>query len=88
LPANALSSFGSAKAAGLDSPGKRDNNGFQIDCLAKLSDHGTQVWRAQWNITGTVLASTGDDGTVRLWKAFSPGATDWKCISVIYADRV
>ncbi len=27
-----------------------------------------QVWRVEWNITGTILASSGDDGTVRLWK--------------------
>jgi len=30
-----------------------------------------QVWRVQWNITGTILASTGDDGRVRLWKGTS-----------------
>lgn len=27
-----------------------------------------QVWRVQWNVTGSVLASSGDDGMVRLWK--------------------
>lgn len=27
-----------------------------------------QVWRVSWNVTGTVLASSGDDGRVRLWK--------------------
>jgi len=27
-----------------------------------------QVWRVAWNVTGTVLASSGDDGCVRLWK--------------------
>ena len=27
-----------------------------------------QVWRLSWNVTGTILASSGDDGCVRLWK--------------------
>ena len=27
-----------------------------------------QVWRLSWNVTGTVLCSSGDDGCVRLWK--------------------
>lgn len=29
---------------------------------------GEQVWRVSWNVTGTVLSSSGDDGCVRLWK--------------------
>ena len=28
----------------------------------------SQVWRVEWNVTGTILASSGDDGCVRLWK--------------------
>lgn len=27
-----------------------------------------KVWRIEWNTTGTVLASSGDDNKVRLWK--------------------
>ena len=30
--------------------------------------HSLQVWRVAWNATGTVLASSGDDGSVKLWK--------------------
>lgn len=45
-----------------------------------FNDHGNQncrhhtngiylkVWRVEWNITGAILASSGDDGCVRLWK--------------------
>ena len=37
---------------------KLDKNEFDI----------LQVWRVCWNVTGTVLASSGDDSCVRLWK--------------------
>lgn len=30
-------------------------------------DAGSEVWRVQWNLTGTVLATSGDDGAVRFW---------------------
>ena len=30
-----------------------------------------QVWRLSWNVFGTVLASSGDDGKVKLWKGKS-----------------
>ncbi len=30
-----------------------------------------QVWRLSWNVTGTILASSGDDGCVKLWKGIN-----------------
>lgn len=44
-----------------------------------------QVWRVEWNVTGTILASSGDDGNVRLWKAGWTG--DWKAFSVIQGEE-
>mmetsp|Transcript_7802 Transcript_7802/g.16178 ORF Transcript_7802/g.16178 Transcript_7802/m.16178 type:complete len:459 (+) Transcript_7802:115-1491(+) len=44
----------------------------------------TQMWRCQWNVTGTVLASSGDGGVVKLWKADFQGR--WKCVSEIVGD--
>lgn len=41
---------------------------FDVDLAAQFEDHSSIVWRVTWNITGTVLASSGDDGCVRLWK--------------------
>jgi len=41
---------------------------YTIETAAQFDDHLCTVWRVAWNITGTVLASSGDDVCVRLWK--------------------
>jgi len=40
-----------------------------------------EVWRCSWNVTGTVLASSGDGGVVGLWKSDFSG--NWKCVSEV-----
>lgn len=57
---------------------------FELRQVGDFSDHGSQVWRVCWNVTGTVLASSGDDSCVRLWKANYLG--NWKCIAVLKGD--
>ncbi|XP_074644781.1 nucleoporin SEH1-like [Tubulanus polymorphus] len=57
---------------------------FEIRQAAQFEEHNSQVWRIGWNITGTILASSGDDGCVRLWKANY--LDNWKCISVLKGD--
>jgi hypothetical protein len=47
-------------------------------CLAAFSDHGEPVWRVDWNITGTVLTSSGDDGMVHLRRRTLAG--HWECV--------
>jgi len=42
---------------------------YEVERVAKLDQHKAEVWRVSWNLTGTMLASTGDDGTARLWKS-------------------
>lgn len=54
---------------------------LKIETLAKLSDHKLEVWRVNWNMTGTILSSAGDDGKLRLWKCNY--LSEWKCMSVI-----
>jgi nucleoporin SEH1 len=42
------------------------------------------AWRCQWNVTGTVLASSGDGGVVQLWKTNYDG--QFQCVSQIQGD--
>lgn len=55
-----------------------------ITVIATLQEHEAQVWRVEWNLTGTILSSTGDDGRVRLWKANY--LDNWKCIAEMKGD--
>lgn len=41
---------------------------LEILQVAQFDDHQSTVWRISWNITGTILASSGDDGCLRMWK--------------------
>jgi len=52
--------------------------------VAVLDEHRDAVWRAEWNITGTILATSGDDGYVFLWKANFKN--EWVRLGVINSD--
>lgn len=41
---------------------------WSAQMVAALGDHKRCVTRVEWNSTGTVLSSSGDDGKVRMWK--------------------
>lgn len=41
---------------------------YELRQIASFSDHQSKVWRLSWNLTGTILASAGEDGSIRLWK--------------------
>jgi len=68
--------------------GSKDFSGapmkYDIKQAGQFDDHGSSVWRVCWNITGTILASSGDDGCVKLWKANF--MDNWKCVSTLRAD--
>jgi len=42
------------------------------------------VWRVSWSITGNILAVSGGDNKVTLWKENTEG--EWKCISSLEDD--
>ena len=70
------------------SDGSKDLSGgpskFDIRQAGQFDDHGSSVWRVCWNITGTILASSGDDGCVKMWKANY--MDNWKCVSTLRAS--
>ncbi|TSV28438.1 Nucleoporin SEH1 [Bagarius yarrelli] len=57
---------------------------FEVQLMAQFDSHNSQVWRVSWNITSTLLASSGDDGCVRLWKANY--MDNWKCTGILRGD--
>ncbi|XP_064099609.1 nucleoporin SEH1-like isoform X2 [Macrobrachium nipponense] len=59
---------------------------FEVRLAGRFDDHGSTVWRVCWNMTGTILASSGDDGCVRLWKANYLDI--WRCISTLRGESV
>uniref|UniRef100_A0A1B6GAG0 Nucleoporin SEH1 n=1 Tax=Cuerna arida TaxID=1464854 RepID=A0A1B6GAG0_9HEMI len=69
----------------MDGPTLQNNSPrFDIQVAAQFEDHICTVWRVCWNVTGTILASSGDDGCVRLWKCNH--MNNWKCVSVLKGD--
>jgi WD40 repeat protein len=69
----ARSGIGAGLAGG--SRGKRDENAGapgavkqDTKLVAELKGHQGAPWRVSWSDMGDTLVSTGDDGTVKLWK--------------------
>ncbi|KAJ3301459.1 epoxide hydrolase, soluble (sEH) [Blyttiomyces sp. JEL0837] len=70
--------------SGMAGAGQGAGSRFRVNLVADLGDHQAEVWRVEWNVLGTILSSSGDDGKVRLWK--STFLEDWKCRGVIAAE--
>lgn len=61
-----------------------DNGGYEAEQVACHDHHHSQVWRVEWNVTGTMLASSGDDGTIRMWQSDYQG--NWVCVSTVCGE--
>ncbi|KAF8324257.1 WD40-repeat-containing domain protein [Cantharellus anzutake] len=55
----------------LASSGDETSEEWEVRQVGEFEDHKSNVARLEWNITGTVLSSAGDDGQIRLWKSIS-----------------
>ena len=67
------------------SSGSGSNGFFNEQDMTTLLDHNSEVWKVVWNVTGTVLATSGDDGLVNLYKCSTNGA--WICQQRIDSKR-
>lgn len=61
------------------------NVDIHIELVGQHDDHHGEVWSVSWNLTGTILSSSGDDGKVRLWKASYNN--EFQCLSVVSAEE-
>ncbi|XP_075678683.1 nucleoporin SEH1-like [Dermatophagoides pteronyssinus] len=75
----------SSVANSINNPPIGSKRRYNIKVVASFDDHGSQVWRVSWNITGTLMASSGDDGAVRLWKANC--FEKWQNVGILKADQ-
>ncbi|KIY70966.1 WD40 repeat-like protein [Cylindrobasidium torrendii FP15055 ss-10] len=60
-------------AGDMDQDGEDDGQ-WEARIVADFDQHQSAVGRVEWNVTGTVLSSAGNDGKIRLWKATSGGS--------------
>ncbi|WBW73140.1 GATOR2-SEACAT complex WD repeat subunit Seh1 [Schizosaccharomyces osmophilus] len=68
-----------------ESPAETTHEPIKVELIGEYDNHKCQVWRCQFNVTGTILSTSGDDGCIRLWKASY--ANLFKCISVVSLER-
>ncbi|KAI8838908.1 WD40-repeat-containing domain protein [Chytridium lagenaria] len=79
---------GGAGMVGVPGAGRRSGK-LKVQSVVNLEGHQDEVWRVAWNVTGTVLSSSGDDGKIRMWARKFAGdsrADEWKLRSVISAE--
>mmetsp|Transcript_11867 Transcript_11867/g.25689 ORF Transcript_11867/g.25689 Transcript_11867/m.25689 type:complete len:383 (+) Transcript_11867:208-1356(+) len=70
---------------GMTSDGQqKTTSSVELESSQVLDTGASEVWRCEWNVTGTVLASSGDGGVVQLWK--QDFRKNWSCVSEVHGD--
>jgi len=52
--------------------------------VGDFGGHSAEVRRVNWNVTGTILASSGDDGAMRLWRQGARGV--WQAAGKVHLE--
>lgn len=74
-----------SNSSGNSTKSNTDTSSLEFESTQVLDTGLAEVWRCSWNVTGTVLASSGDGGNVQLWKCdFRDNS--WKCVSKVKGD--
>ncbi|KAG8810462.1 hypothetical protein FRC17_002932, partial [Serendipita sp. 399] len=63
----------------------RSGSEWGVTLAGAFDEHQSAVTRVEWNVTGTVLSSAGNDGNIRLWKATYGGA--WRSMGHIHTEH-
>ncbi|GJQ13812.1 hypothetical protein GpartN1_g5603.t1 [Galdieria partita] len=66
---------------------QQETSGHQVEPICRLNHGNERIVRLQWNIVGSILASSANDRTIRLWKALPQDGTRWNCFDVIHLDE-
>eukprot|EP00871_Galdieria_phlegrea_P005133 jgi/Galph1/5620/GphlegSOOS_G4258.1 len=72
------------------SDNKKDKNQAVEEKFTPIAvlHHGQQkISRLQWNVVGSILASSGEDSEIRLWKAVPSDLKIWNCFDTVHADE-
>ncbi|KAI9030786.1 WD40-repeat-containing domain protein [Phycomyces nitens] len=86
MPLTGLAPSQRAQALSSGKGGRIGHRPLQVEMIGDFDDHHAEVWRVEWNVTGTILSSSGDDGKLRLWKAGYDG--QWRQMAVVASTHV
>ncbi|CAG7847877.1 Nucleoporin seh1-A AltName: Full=Nup107-160 subcomplex subunit seh1-A [Serendipita indica DSM 11827] len=58
---------------------------WSVNLAGTFDDHQSAVTRVEWNVTGTILSSAGNDGNIRLWRSTYGGI--WRTMGHIHTEH-
>ncbi|KDQ08765.1 hypothetical protein BOTBODRAFT_37624 [Botryobasidium botryosum FD-172 SS1] len=62
-----------------------EESNWTATLVGEFNDHRSSVGRVEWNVTGTILSSAGEDGVIRLWKPSLAGV--WRTAGFFTAQN-